>query len=337
MYVNPLLPLFWEASRRTLIDRKKTHDHVIVRSRTGATTVYDRAQMQEESSTENFARYLAAPGAAPISIHWASAVLTGTRVALHSRGLEAWAKGSPGTGADLEVAIEVAPNRWIDLLLQAKRLKLTGTSDAYEGWNKPTNQNKSTQNQDLVTRAQQEGRIPGMLLYNSLVPPFIDGRHRRETWPWYSCSAFGACSMAKHVMIGDAVWPDPRGHLNPWPYKNTEITPAGVSLCLYQPLLLQRNGRISPSSITPHHFPIEHLFHYTDPTGHESLEPSGNPAIESCVTDDAGSTVETTTEPPGWAADLLDANVADMAKPDPETQDDLGAPAVSIVIKQPTL
>jgi len=66
----------------------------------------------------------------------------------------------------LELAVEISPGRWVDLLLQAKRL-YTGSS-TYEQW-------KASQVDDLRAWADRRGSTPGMLLYNARVDPFSKG------------------------------------------------------------------------------------------------------------------------------------------------------------------
>jgi hypothetical protein len=90
----------------------------------------------------------------------------GLSIALHSRPLEGGhaPAGRLPSGADLELAVEVAPGAWADFALQAK--KFNPATGKYEGWN-------PTQNAHLVRWAQINGhRAAGMLLYNSTDPPF---------------------------------------------------------------------------------------------------------------------------------------------------------------------
>src|SRR5262249_25847945 len=77
------------------------------------------------------------------------------------------------SGADLEIAIEVTPGTWIDLLLQAKRIfeHTAGSGGVYDGW-------KADQINKLRYWAAHNGdRTPGMLLYNAEIPPFGPPRH----------------------------------------------------------------------------------------------------------------------------------------------------------------
>jgi hypothetical protein len=90
----------------------------------------------------------------------------GFMIALHSRPLEGGhtPSGRAPSGADLELAVEVAPGAWIDLALQAKKFK--PDSGKYDGWD-------PRQNRMLVQWAHKNGRrAAGMLLYNSSDPPF---------------------------------------------------------------------------------------------------------------------------------------------------------------------
>jgi hypothetical protein len=349
MDVNVLMPLLWEVSRQTIIDRDNTRKSVIVRSRKGTGTPYLPAQLQEETSTENLARYFAVPGAAPISIDWASSVLGGMyKVALHSRGLEAWNNGRRGSGADLELAVEVERGQWVDLVLQVKRLDVDSKAPKYAGWNKSTNNGRSNQNADLILWAKREGRTPGMMLYNSLVPPFVSKNCRQNSPGWYSCSAFGGCSIAKRVMLAEAVWDDPRSGPIGWPFKgmldSPNHTPAGVSLCLYQPLLL-RNRAMTPKGIQEHHFPLEHLLHRVRASsGEETVRPDDNSALAVGVVeiDEAGSTVPIKSNPPRWAEKLLRTSTEEASETDVERghlEEDFQqfSPSVSVVLSQPEI
>lgn len=90
----------------------------------------------------------------------------GLSIALHSRPLEGGnaTTGRTPSGADLELAVEVAPSAWVDFALQAK--KFNPASGKYDGWD-------SAQNAHLVNWAQANGRKgSGMLLYNSSDMPF---------------------------------------------------------------------------------------------------------------------------------------------------------------------
>jgi hypothetical protein len=110
----------------------------------------------EEVTTFNLVRRLA----------WLRRASGGLTIALHSRPLEGGHRtsGRAASGADLELAVEVAPGSWIDLALQAK--KFNPTTGKYNGWDRG-------QNKKLINWAQGNGRrAAGMLLYNSSDPPF---------------------------------------------------------------------------------------------------------------------------------------------------------------------
>jgi hypothetical protein len=123
-------------------------------------------------------------------------------IATHSKGLEGGTTNQLASGADLELAIEVAPGEWIDLVLQAKRLYTDSAS--YDSW-------KQSQIEALQTWAGLNDRIPGMLLYNAQVAPFIDG----------SVVSQGACSIEAVKMSLAAAPP------TPFP---TPCAPLGVTL-----------------------------------------------------------------------------------------------------------
>jgi hypothetical protein len=103
----------------------------------------------------------------------------GWAIALHSRPLEGGRKQSarPASGADLELAVEVAPGAWIDIALQAK--KFSPAAGRYDGWS-------PRQNQLLASWVQANARrAAGMLLYNSSDPPFAP--------PGYPSDMFRLC------------------------------------------------------------------------------------------------------------------------------------------------
>lgn len=88
-------------------------------------------------------------------------------VLLHSKGVEGGRSRlrRPPSGADLQISMEVRKNRWLNLLLQAKKHGSYGRRNGYGDW-------RSTQIQDLRNWARSHNQVPGMLLYNG-GPPFI--------------------------------------------------------------------------------------------------------------------------------------------------------------------
>lgn len=125
-----------------------------------------------------------------------------------------------------------------------------------------------------------------MLLYNDLVPPFVATAPPVAAAD-YACAAFGACPSVRRAQAGK--WRSSAYCVGP------ARTPAGISLCLDQALMLAQPA--SPAIIYDQHFQLEHLLH----TG-EHARPI----------DSAGTALDDlTADIPAWAANLLDARVAD--------------------------
>ncbi|MFZ2511002.1 MAG: hypothetical protein WAW85_07935 [Gordonia sp. (in: high G+C Gram-positive bacteria)] len=169
---------FWWTSALSALDTRDSQSHVLTRTvRSGLVT----GVPPEEVTTFNLVRRLTNRRSAA----------GGTAVALHSRQLEGGNKsvGRVGSGIDLEIAVQVDPHTWYDLVLQAKRFNPeTGT---YDHWS-------SSQNTQMTRWATAHHRkTPGMLLYNTMTPPFpANGQHsdlflacctqpkRRHGWRW---------------------------------------------------------------------------------------------------------------------------------------------------------
>lgn len=186
---------FWWAAAMSRMDTRDAQQGVWTRGVYGTSRC---AVPPEEVTTFNLVRRLA--GRRLDS--------EGFSVALHSRPLEGGrsASGRVGSGADLELAVEVAPNLWIDIALQAK--KFDPNSGRYSGWD-------PGQNQRLLSWAAANGRKgAGMILYNPSGAPF--------TRPGYSSSLFRACCSAT-VCHG---WRWPR-----WQFPDGR-SPLAVSLAL---------------------------------------------------------------------------------------------------------
>lgn len=160
---------FWWAAAMSRLDTRDAQRTVWTRGVYGASRC---AVPPEEVTTFNLVRRLAGRRLSS----------KGLSVALHSRPLEGGhaPSGRAGSGADLELAVEVAPNLWIDVALQAK--KFDPNTGKYNGWD-------PSQNQQLLSWAAANGRkSAGMLLYNSSDAPF--------TRPGYSSALFRACCSA---------------------------------------------------------------------------------------------------------------------------------------------
>jgi hypothetical protein len=168
--------VFWWCSALARTDTRDAQMDLSERYTSGGKTSIRSMMPPEEVTTFNFVRRLA--------IKYKQRGGKGI-VALHSRALEGGLSGKrPPGGADIELAVEITPGTWVDLLLQAKRIyePRVGRNGAYEGWNED-------QIKALRRWAANNGnRTPGMLLYNAeVVPPFVrPGRY----------VALGGCCMS---------------------------------------------------------------------------------------------------------------------------------------------
>jgi hypothetical protein len=188
----------------------------------------------EETTTFNLVRRLSA---------WWNGSSNDFVVALHSKGLEGGTKNMPASGADLEMAVEVAPNVWVDLLLQAKRIYPDST---YKEW-------KQSQIDKLRHWAFLNNRTPGILLYNAEIPPFGGPQTRVE---------LGACCHPL-VRCWGRDWPQsPKG--GPWSAPN-EKSPLAITLAILpdysQPLSSDLHGdRLPTAVVNKYASPLECIF-----------------------------------------------------------------------------
>ncbi len=145
--------IFWWSSAMSRLDTKHAMAHVLELNRALLGTP---AMPPEEVTTFNLVRRLAAAQARRGGAYG---------VALHSKPLEGGnrRRGILPSGADLELAVEVRPGAWANLVVQAKR-QFTGTG-GYDQW-------KRWQVDALRVWASANNRTPGMLLYNSALQPF---------------------------------------------------------------------------------------------------------------------------------------------------------------------
>lgn len=249
--------LLWNVSYQAVLETMLTRRHVVERH--SNLSVKPATEHEETTTRQN----------------------VGVLAVQHTRTLEGGLARNgrqvvvPG-GADLEVAIEVRPGRWLDLLLQAKALKPSGT---YPGWS-------PQQNQKLIAWATGHHRVPGMMLYNDLTPPFVAQAPPAAIGD-FACAAFGACPSVNRAQLG--MWRSSSFCVGP------ARTPAGIGLCLDQALMLAKPA--SPAVIHDCHFQLEHLLH----TGEHGL------AIDA-----AGTTLNALVQPtrPAWATRLLESRVA---------------------------
>lgn len=280
--------LLWDASYFAAVETAMTAGHVWERAPGLLPNRLRRATMPEESTTSNLVRRLAYMGRD-----------LGVVAVLHSRPLEGGVKRngkvihSP-SGADVELALEVAPGRWVDLLLQAKNLKQKRKGAEYTSWQR-------TQNGHLRTWATAHGRTPGMLLYNELVSPFVAATPPAN-FSDYRCRAFGACRGANQIQLHDFATTASRWDV-------FQGTPGGVSLCV-APSFLDTNAP-SAVAISRSHFPLEHLAHLSGcahavSAGLDSPDPTGSvPAVAELDAPIVRDGV------PDWAVDLFEANRRD--------------------------
>jgi hypothetical protein len=143
---------FWWVSALSRLDIRDAQVDVSSRGVHGPT----RGVPPEEVTTFNLVRRIAGRRRAS----------GGLAIALHSRSLEGGhaPSGRAPSGADLELAVEIAPGTWVDFALQAK--KFNPRSGRYDGWN-------PAQNGNLANWASHNGRrAAGMLLYNTAESPF---------------------------------------------------------------------------------------------------------------------------------------------------------------------
>jgi hypothetical protein len=160
-----LYDVFWWCSAMARMDTRDTRSDLRERYPSRGMTFTRPMLPPEEATTFNLVRRLATQQ----RLHGGVGV-----VSLHSKALEGGLAGRrPPSGADIELAVEVTPGNWIDLLLQAKRIyePHRGSNGSYKGW-------KDGQVRALRRWAARNGdRTPGVLLYNAQVPPFVAPGH----------------------------------------------------------------------------------------------------------------------------------------------------------------
>lgn len=204
-------------------------------------------------------------------------------VAVHSRALEGGLQGRrPASGADIEIAVEVTPGNWIDLLLQAKRIfeSRAGRTGVYEGWS-------AVQVRNLRRWAARNGdRTPGMLFYNAEIPPFGPPRH--EVY-------LGGCGMSPI-----------RCHGWRWPRWNPPDRRSPIAITL---LILPSYPSRLPSSLYGDRLPATAVNQFASPL--ECIFCPGRliTTVEPCGgrTGSPVSIIKPKNQIPEWAATLLEA------------------------------
>jgi hypothetical protein len=106
--------VFWWCSAMARMDTRDTLITLRERYPSGRTTFTRSLLPPEETTIFNLVRKLA---------YWPVRRRGPVAATLRSKALEGGLAGRrPPSGADLELAVKVAPLTWIDLLLQAKRI-----------------------------------------------------------------------------------------------------------------------------------------------------------------------------------------------------------------------
>lgn len=232
-----LFEVFWWSSALSRMDTRDAQANVWTRHITGLAP----SVPPEEVTTFNLVRRLVDRRAHS----------GGLALALHSRPLEGGNRrtGRRASGADLELAVEVAPHHWVDIVLQAKRFDpRTGT---YRGWSR-------VQNSNLITWAKAHGRRQAaMLLYNTADPPFTSPPGRSALfngccsttichgWRWPTWGLPDGRSPLAASLVPDITNPAVAGLANPTPARVASV--AMPFECIFCPVARRRRR---PSLVT---------------------------------------------------------------------------------------
>lgn len=256
MTVAEIHSVLWDVSSDAL--RDATDMRALVKERDSSLALRD-AQMPEEATTINLARRIA--------LAFSGDQRDRATVVLHTRGLEGGNnKQNQKSKADLELCIEVAPGKYCDLVLQAKRLAVTTSGYAeYKGWDKANNQ-------QLINWAKTMGQTPGMILYNEEVDPYfprlpwlhlichnVKGQSKQVYYPEWRIGNYGRTARLRGAA-------HPRGPRTPDPTTLYPGSPAGILICLNQGCMTTLSNP-DPDTVWPYSFPWEHLMHNKDCTG----------------------------------------------------------------------
>jgi hypothetical protein len=280
--------LLWNVSSLAMLNTKQTREHVL---ELDVNLIPRAARQPEETTTSNLLRQLGHLGQN-----------LGVLAIQHTRSLEGGYKTTPKakakstvrvpSGADLELSIEISPGKWLNLLLQAKALKPSGK---YSAW-------KPAQNLNLIRWARGHNLVPGMLLYNDVVPPFVK-RKQPRTPADYVCGAFGACAQVGRTQAGLYSY-----EANEWWLRGPAQTPGGISLCLDTKQM--RSAAVPVLSMSKRHFQLEHLLHISE--HHKPIDSRGTTLSDL-----------TSATPSPWALGLLRTRDAvKVADSDQDRDDD---------------
>ena len=250
MTVAEIHSVLWDVSSDALRDASDMRSLVKERD---SSLAFRGAQMPEEATTINLARRIA--------VAFSAGQRDRAAVVLHTRGLEG-GNNSQGqkSKADLELCIEVAPGKYCDLVLQAKRLTVkSGSGPGYIGWD-------PSDNQQLIQWAHTNKQTPGMILYSEELPnlfpslPFLDnicsnakGHNSGGYYPEWKSGNYGRSAHLR------APWHF-RGPRTPDPCVLHPGTPAGIIICLDQQCMTTMSDP-SPAKVWKASFPWEHLMH----------------------------------------------------------------------------
>jgi len=225
-----LFEVFWWSSALSRMDTRDAQANVWTRNVTGIAP----SVPPEEVTTFNLVRRLVDRRAQS----------GGLALALHSRPLEGGSRRRRrrASGADLELAVEVAPYRWVDMVLQAKRFN--PRTGKYQGWSR-------LQNSNLVAWAKSHGRRQaGMLLYNTADPPFAGPPGRSllfngccstticHGWKWPMWGLPDGRSPLAVSLVPDITVPAVAGLANPVP---AQVASVAMPLeCIFCPVARRR-------------------------------------------------------------------------------------------------
>lgn len=264
--------VFWWCSAMAGMDTRDTRAGIRERYPSAGRTSVRPMLPPEEVTTFNFIRRL---------VFWQRKRGGQAAATLHSRALEGGLKGRRApSGADLELAVEVTSGRWIDLLLQAKRIyePALGDPGIYAGW-------KSSQIGDLRRWARKEHRTPGMLLYNAEVSPF--GGFQTDV-------TLGGCCKGSLTCYGSK-WPPPGMKKNGSPLAITFVVLSDLPAQLPSPL---RGDSLPADVVNQFAAPIECIL-----CPNRQSDPSST--IKKTDTSHRISPIPLSPEIPTWANNLM--------------------------------
>lgn len=287
MPIPTIHSVLYDLSIDEIQDREETTKYVSQKTKRQSSRPISPLRMQEETSTENFARRVSS----------AFSNMSGYKATslLHTRPLERI------TGADIELCLELQSNVYLNLALQAKRLDVSTRTPRYNRWN-------YTQNHNLIQSARSDGRVPGMLLYNEPVAAIMQNPatvfqaclnstsfNKRGYYPSWTSGSYTQSAHLRSI------------HHPPYSkFPNTSAfrkgTPGGISMCLDE-RLMQTKTSPGLQDIAESHFPLEHLMLAPGCCKFGNLTNRGFAIQQSSATTQG---IEFQTYMPEWAASILE-------------------------------